>query len=152
PDTGDRWTPNRLGTGYYSEDGLASVDARSAIGEIKQLKMRVRRGASSNSIEGTDRNGSSLITLRDGATQAEEAHVMMAAGFANPMHDDPAAADAARRAAVESGADQPQGFLESMAANWMAYTGGTFKQTALAKGRFKQAMYAQAVKGSEAYV
>jgi hypothetical protein len=43
-----------------------------------------------------------------------------------------------RAAAIRDGALQPQGFKESLAANWLSYEGKSFADTALAQERLRQ--------------
>lgn len=147
------WEEQKLSSRYYHNPGMYGVDSvRGIVAQIKTLGTRIQEGAAGNSVEGTTKGGASIIKLREGASDAEKAHVLMSTGFANRTHDDPAAMDAAREATIEAGADRPRGLVEGMAANLMAYSGKSFKQSAVAKNRFQREMYANAVHGSEAYI
>lgn len=86
------------------------------------------------------------------ATQEQKAMQLASAGYAQTMTDDSEAFDAARQSAIDSGADQPKGFADRIAANWMQYKGSSWRETYRAKRQFQQAMFAEAVQGSQAYV
>ncbi len=92
--------------------------------------------------------------VRFGANSTQEQRMMQiaAAGYANTMTDDSEAFDAARQSAIDSGADQPRGLADRIAGNWMQYKGSSWRETYRAKRQFQQAMFAEAVQGSQAYV
>ena len=147
------WKESPLSSKYFNNSNLFAVDAvRGIVGKIKTLSTRVREGQPANFVEGSTRGGANMISMREGATDAEKAHVMMTAGFADKMGDDSAAADAAKRSAVSAGATRPQGALEGALANYMSYQGQDFGTSAIAKNRMQRAVYAQAVKGSADYI
>lgn len=86
------------------------------------------------------------------ATQEQKAMQIASAGYAQTMTDDAEAFDAARQSAIDSGADQPRGFADRVAANWMQYKGSSWRETYRAKRQFQQAMFSNAVEGAQAYV
>lgn len=86
------------------------------------------------------------------ATQEQKAMQIASAGYAQTMTDDAEAFDAARQSAIDSGADQPRGFADKVAANWMQYKGSSWRETYRAKRQFQQAMFSNAVEGAQAYV
>lgn len=92
--------------------------------------------------------------VRFGANSTQEQRMMQvaAAGYANTMTDDSEAFDAARQSAIDAGADQPRGLADRIAGNWMQYKGSSWRETYRAKRQFQQAMFAEAVQGSQAYV
>ena len=92
--------------------------------------------------------------VRFGANATQEQNLMQiaSAGYAQTMTDDSEAFDAARQSAIDSGADQPRGFADKVAGNWMQYKGSSWRETYRAKRQFQQAMFSEAVNGSQAYV
>lgn len=86
------------------------------------------------------------------ATQEQKAMQIASAGYAQTMTDDAEAFDAARQSAIDSGADQPKGFADRMAGNWLQYKGSSWRETYRAKRQFQQAMFSEAVSGAQAYV
>ncbi len=149
----DRYKEPALTAQRFDQEGLYMVaGVRGPVKDIRDLKLQFRGNQADNSIRGSSRGGASQVNVRKGATPTEVAHALMTVGFANEMTNDPAGADAARQSAIDAGADQPHGLWENMSANWLAYTGSSFKQTATAKQRFGQSLYAQAAKGSSDYI
>ncbi len=96
--------------------------------------------------------GVASVRYGQGATSEQKALMLMTAGYAGVFSQDPAAFDAARQSAIDAGGDQPKGFAQRIAANWMQYSGGSFKSTAIAKNQFQQALMEQATLGAESYV
>ncbi|HIA55221.1 MAG TPA: hypothetical protein EYN91_24580 [Candidatus Melainabacteria bacterium] len=86
------------------------------------------------------------------ATQEQKAMQIASAGYAQTMTDDAEAFDAARQSAIDSGADQPKGFADRVAGNWLQYKGSSWRETYRAKRQFQQAMFSEAVSGAQAYV
>lgn len=137
----------------WNEANLVHVDTRKLLGALTSVNgVGLRPGQAKTSVLGSASHGVQRINIAEGASESELAHGIYAAAFANNVaHDDPAK-DAARKSAIESGASQPRGFMENMAANWLSNTGSSWNKTAIAKERFQQAMFEEAVKGSQAYV
>lgn len=100
-----------------------------------------------------DSNGNvNHIRFGAGATLAQQALQVMSAGYAQTFASDAEAFDAARQSAIEAGEDRPRGMFERAAAGFMAYNGGHFKETAVAKQRFQKSLFRHAALGAEAYV
>lgn len=137
----------------WNEANLVHVDTRKLLGRLTSVDgIGLRPGQAKSSVLGSTAHGVQRINVAEGASESELAHGIYAAAFANNVaHDDPAK-DAARKSALESGANQPRGLLENMSANWLSNTGSSWNKTALSKERFQQAMFEEAVKGSQAYV
>jgi hypothetical protein len=53
---------------------------------------------------------------------------------------------------MKSRSAEPRGLAENLSANWLNASGVSWQGTAIAKERFQQAMFAEAVAGSQAYV
>lgn len=96
--------------------------------------------------------GVAHVRFGEGATSQQKAMQVATAGYAQTMTDDAEAFDAARQSAIDTGADQPRGIADRIAGNWMQYKGSSWKETYRAKRQFQQAMFSQAVQGSQAYV
>jgi hypothetical protein len=96
--------------------------------------------------------GISSVRYGQGATSEQKALMLMTAGYAGVFAQDPVAFDAARQSAIDAGGDQPKGFAQRIAANWLQYSGGSFKSTAIAKNQFQQTLMEQATLGAESYV
>jgi hypothetical protein len=143
----------RYGVKDWDEKYFKYVPARFAIAQLTSLQgLSARYGETDKSyIVGDGRNGTSRMFLGKNASDTEIAHTMMAGAFANSVHD-PQGHEAARQSAIEAGADAPKGLMENVGANWLAYTGSSFKQTGRAKERFGKALYQEAAKGSMDYV
>lgn len=142
----------------YNHAGYKFVQAK-----IAAVNARTYGGTSigfssdgTNKLVGDGRGNLRHMRARKGATPEEVAHLVMAGGFTELLKDDSEAVDAARNAAVASGAvdpdKSPRGLSERIAAGWLGYNGRSFRETALAKQRFSKAMFEQAALGSEAYV
>ena len=96
--------------------------------------------------------GVASVRYGQGATSEQKALMLMTAGYAGVFSQDPAAFDAARQSAIDAGGDQPKGLAQRIASNWMQYSGGSFKSTAIAKNQFQQSLMEQATVGAESYV
>lgn len=96
--------------------------------------------------------GIASVRYGQGATSEQKALMLMTAGYAGIFSQDPVAFDAARQSAIDAGGDQPKGFAQRIAANWLQYSGGSFKSTAIAKNQFQQTLMEQATLGAESYV
>ncbi|MBX9691691.1 MAG: hypothetical protein K2Z81_04850, partial [Cyanobacteria bacterium] len=137
----------------WNESNLIHVDTRKLLGKLTSVNgVGLRVGQSRTSALGSTANGIQRVNIAEGASDSEMAHGIYAAAFANNVAEDDPAKDAARKSAMDAGAHQPTGLLENMAANWLSNTGGSWNKTAISKQRFQQAMFEQAVKGSQAYV
>lgn len=132
-----RWVPPR---------GLA-IDIRTAAGPTMGPSTDGRA-----TIVGNGRGQVNHVRFGANATPEQKAMQLMAAGYAQTFATDSEAFDAAREAAIDANEDGPRGMFERAAAGFMAYNGGSFKQTAVAKQRFQKSLLKHAVLGSEAYV
>ncbi|MBY0357759.1 MAG: NADH dehydrogenase subunit 6 [Candidatus Obscuribacterales bacterium] len=130
---------------------LGNVPARQMVGSVIACETGVMFDENGTSLVGST-NGTSEIRLRKGATGTEMAHAIYSAGYANEIAHNDKARDAARQSVIEAGMNRPQGMMESMAANWLSNTGGSWNRTAMAKQRFQQSMYEQAALGAQAYL
>ncbi len=126
--------------------GLAT-DIRTAQGPTQETSPTGRPN-----IVGNGQGQVNHIRYGANATREQEALQMYVAGYAGALSTDSEAFDAARQSAIAAGEDGPQGALENAAAGFMAFNGGNFRQTALAKQRFNRSLFKHAVLGSEAYV
>ncbi len=137
----------------WNESNLVHVDTRKLLGKLTSVNgVGLRVGQDKTSALGSVSNGIQRVNIAQGATDSEMAHGIYAAAFANNVSTDDPAKDAARTAAEQAGTNQPKGILENMAANWLSNTGSSWNKTAIAKQRFQQSMFEQAVLGSQAYV
>ena len=137
----------------WNESNLIHVDTRKLLGKLTSVDgVGLRVGQKRTSALGSTANGIQRVNIAEGASDSEMAHAIYSAGFANNVSTDDPARDAARKSAMDAGAHQPKGALENMAANWLSNTGSSWNRTAISKQRFQQAMFEQAVKGSQAYV
>jgi hypothetical protein len=132
-----RWVPPRSLT----------VDIRTAAGPT----MGPSTDGKAN-IVGNGKGHVNHVRFAANATPEQKAMQLMAAGYAQTFATDSEAFDAARESAIAANEDGPRGMFERAAAGFMAYNGGTFKQTAVAKQRFQKSLLKHAVLGSEAYV
>jgi len=96
--------------------------------------------------------GVASVRYGQGATSEQKALMLMTAGYAGVFSQDPAAFDAARQSAIDAGGDKPRGMAQQIASNWLQYSGGSFKSTAIAKNQFQQTLMEQATLGAESYV
>lgn len=158
-DTADKQQGNdRFEWGKTSAEGwdsgnLIHVDTRKMLAKMTSADgIGLRVGQSKTSALGSAANGVQRLNIAEGASDSELSHAIYACAFANNVASDDPARDAARKAAVQAGAQQPQGLLENMAANWLGNTGSSWNKTAMSKERFQQAMFGEAVKGSQAFV
>lgn len=126
--------------------GLAT-DIRTAQGPTQETSPTGRPN-----IVGNGKGTVNHIRYGANATREQEAMQMYVAGYAGALNSDSEAYDAARQSALTAGEDGPQGAMENAAAGFMAFSGGNFRQTALAKQRFQRSLFKHAVLGSEAYV
>ncbi len=134
--------------GYkFVQAKIAAVDARTyngnSIGYSDDGK---------NKLVGDGKGNLRHMRARKGASPEEVAHLVLAGGFTELFKDDAEAFDAARQSAIDAGEDAPKSAFERMGAGFLAYSGGTFKQTARAKERFGKSLFKHAALGSEAYV
>jgi hypothetical protein len=137
----------------WNEPNLFAVPYRKIIGQLRKVDgVGIHFDQNATGVMGDARNGATRINIGRGATESEMAHGIMAASYAQEATNDVVGADAARQAAIDGGADRPQGLFESLAANWYSNTGSSFKQTVRAKERFAQQRYTAAAAGSAAYV
>lgn len=138
----------------YQQAGYRWIGPRTIAGNIRLAKDTTLGPSTSGEAELLGNGKGQTFHVRTGRDASEEqiAMQMMTAGYAQYVGSDPVAYDAARSSAMESGAHKPQNWKERMAAGIMTYNGGSWSQTAVAKQRFQQAMYSQAVQGSQAYV
>lgn len=127
---------------------IAAVDARTYNGN----SIGYSAEGEGNKLVGDGRGNLRHMRARQGASPEEVAHLVLAGGFTELFKDDSEAFDAARQSAIDAGEDGPQGMFERMGAGFIAYSGGTFKQTARAKERFGKALFKHAALGSQAYV
>ncbi len=145
----------QLNQAYYKfvQGKIAAVNARTYNGNSIGYSTDGK-----NKLVGDGKGNLRHMRARKGATPEEVAHLVLAGGFTELMKDDAEAHDAARNAAIDSGVLEPErlgrpgGLSERIAAGWIGYNGGSFRETALAKQRFNRAMFEQAATGSEAYV
>ncbi|HEY9792999.1 MAG TPA: hypothetical protein V6D22_21535, partial [Candidatus Obscuribacterales bacterium] len=140
----------------FDQSGLWMVaGARGAVSDVRALKLQVRYGEGKNGrVWGSTRGGYSRIDMPDGAEEnpAQVAGMFAVAGYSQEINNDPAAMDAAREAAVQSGYHKPRGFVQGLAANMNQAFGGTWAKTGLGKAQFQNSMYTAAVQGSESYI
>ena len=137
----------------WNEPNLFAVPYRKIIAQLKKVDgVGIHFDQKETGVMGDARNGATRINVGRGATDSQMAHGIMAASYAQEATNDVVGSDAARQAAIDTGADQPKGLFENLAANWYAATGSSFKQTVRAKERFAQQRYAVAAAGSTAYV
>ncbi|MCA9803584.1 MAG: hypothetical protein KC777_16545, partial [Cyanobacteria bacterium HKST-UBA02] len=138
----------------YQQAGYRWIGPRTIAGNIRLAKDTTLGPSTSGEAEVLGNGKGQTFHVRTGRDASEEqiAMQMMTAGYAQYVGSDPVAYDAARSSAMEAGAHKPQNWKERMAAGIMTYNGGSWSQTAAAKQRFQQAMYSQAVQGSQAYV
>jgi hypothetical protein len=146
---------SQLNQAYYKfvQGKIAAVNARTYNGNSIGFS-----DDGKNKLVGDGKGNLRHMRARKGATPEEVAHLVLAGGFTELMKDDAEAHDAARNAAIEAGVLEPErlgrpgGLSERIAAGWIGYNGGSFRETALAKQRFNRATFEQAATGSEAYV
>lgn len=158
PDAGDKAPKDRFEWGKSTPEGwneanLIHVDTRKLLGQLTSVNgVGLRVGQAKTSALGSAAHGVQRVNIADGASESEMAHAIYSAAFANNVASDDPARDAARKSAIASQGRQPQGLVENMAANWLSNTGSAWNKTAIAKERFQQSMFEEAVKGSQAYV
>jgi hypothetical protein len=88
-----------------------------------------------------------------GMSGEQKALLRMTGGYANALREDPVGTEAARQAAIASGADQPQSLSERIAHNLDTNMGGLGWSGSRAAGvRMEQAMWTESVKGASAYL
>lgn len=150
---GDRFEWGKSTPEGWNEANLIHVDTRKLLGKLQSVDgVGLRVGQGKTSALGSTAHGVQRINVAEGATDSEMAHAIYSAAFANNVATDDPAKDAARKSAIQAGAHQPKGLLENMAANYLSNTGSSWNKTAISKERFQQAMFEEAVKGSQAYV
>lgn len=139
--------------GFWNAARRIHQPVRKMMDELMSKEdMGLRVDQAKTSAVGSPTRGVERINLAQGANSSETAHALYAAGFANTIASDDAASDAARKAAMQAGSHHPRGLLENMAANWLHSTGSSWSRSAMAKERFHQGMFEQALNGSQAYV
>jgi hypothetical protein len=149
----DRFEWGKSNLEGWNEANLIHVDTRKLLGQLTSVNgVGLRTGQGKTSALGSTAHGVQRVNIAEGASDSEMAHAIYSAAFANNVASDDPARDAARQAAVQSGARQPRGLMENMAANWLSNTGSSWNKTAIAKERFQQAMFEAAVQGSQSYV
>jgi hypothetical protein len=129
--------------------------ARAFAADVRQLKRLLTNSFDSQgrpTATGSARGGVTRLGLGAKSNDVQNALQTLAAGYANMYTLDPEAYDALREAAIESGADRPQGIFERMAAGFLAHNGRSFKQTTTAKARFNNALAGLAANESLDYV
>lgn len=137
----------------WDEKNLINVPVRKLIGKLTSVDgVGIRTGQKETGVLGTADHGVQRVNIANGADGAEISRAMYTAAFADQVsHDDPAR-DAARRAAFAAGAHKPQGFKQSLIANWMEANGKSWYSTPWAKENFNRAMFSSAVEGSSAFI
>ncbi len=138
----------------YQQAGYRWIPPRGISGAIR-LAQDVTLGPSTSGepeLIGNAKGQTFHVRHAEGMDPDRLALQMMTAGYSTMVGNDPAAYDAARQSAIDSGADKPKGFAQRMAAGILSYNGGSWAQTANAKQAFQQALYTSAVEGSQAYV
>ncbi len=137
----------------WNEPNLKHVDTRKLIARITAADgVGLTTDATTTSITGSTSNGVKKINVAAGASNSELTQLMYTAAFANNLSTSDAAADAARSAVVKAKGNQPSGLIENLCANWMSNSGTNWNTTSIAKQRFQQEMFQQAVDGSRAYI
>ncbi|MBX9724941.1 MAG: hypothetical protein K2X81_26280 [Candidatus Obscuribacterales bacterium] len=137
----------------WDQAGLVHVDARKMIGALTAIEgVGLSFGHNKSSAIGSLAHGVQRINIAQGANDVEKAHAIYAASFAHNIASDDPAKDAARRAAIQHGNNQPSGIMENICANWLSNTGSSWSTSAIAKERFQQGMFSEAVAGSQAYL
>ena len=137
----------------FDAGNLQHLEARDLLARLTEANgVSLRLEQQDSSIVGSTAHGVQHIHLAAGATEAELAHGIYAASFANNIAIDDSARDAARSAAIEAEHQRPQGLLENLCANWLLAGGSAWSSTSIAKERFQQSMFAEAVSGSQAYI
>jgi hypothetical protein len=137
----------------WDSANLLHVDARKLLSRLTGVEgIGLRLGQPGNSVMGSTSSGVERVNIAEGASAAEMTHGIYAAAFAHNIAGDDPARDAARRAAIRAANQSPRGLLENLCANWLNASGNSWNQTAIAKERFQQSMFEEAISGSLAYV
>jgi len=146
-----RWA--RSSAEGWDSGNLCHVDARKLLARLTSVEgVGLRVGQERNSVLGSAAHGVQRVNIAKDATPAEMANGIYAAAFAHNIATDDPARDAARKAAIKSGGAGPRGLAENLSANWLNASGVSWQSTAIAKERFQQSMFGEAVEGSQAYV
>ncbi|MBI4533775.1 MAG: hypothetical protein HY711_07485, partial [Candidatus Melainabacteria bacterium] len=85
-----------------------------------------------NKLVGDAKGNLRHMRVRKGANPEEIAHLVAAGGFTELFKEDAEAFDAARESAMAAGEAEPKTLGERMAAGWLGYNGGSFRETAVA--------------------
>lgn len=137
----------------WNEANLSHVDTRKLIARLTSVNgVGLSTGTQQTSLIGSTANGVSKINLASGANSHELTQTLYTAAFANNIASSDLAADAARLSVTRAKANQPQGLIENLCANWLGNSGRSWSTTSIAKQRFQQEMFKQAVVGSHAYL
>ncbi len=112
----------------------------------------LRSGGAATSISGNLSNGVRRVTFATNADEQIITQAIYAASFAHFVAEDGIARDAARQAALQSGRLEPSGILELVCANWLDNSGDSFSKTELARQKFQQIVFEEAVIGSQQYL
>lgn len=146
------WRWQSQGARSWDESNLINVPVRKIIGKLTSVDGVGVRGTATSGVIGSAEHGVQRINIAHDADDAEQMRVLYTAAYADMVaHDDPAR-DAARRSAFAAKAHQPQGFKESLIANWMEANGKSWYSTPWAKERFSRGVMSAAVTGAAAYV
>lgn len=137
----------------WNEANLSHVDTRKLIARLTSVNgVGLSTGTQETSLSGSTANGVSKINVASGANSHELTQTLYTAAFANNIASSDLAADAARLSVTRAKANQPQGLIENLCANWLGNSGRSWSTTSIAKQRFQQEMFKQAVVGSHAYL
>jgi len=112
----------------------------------------LRAGGTATSISGNLSHGVKRVTFPADADEQTITQAIYTASFAHCVADDGIARDAACQAAVQSGRLEPNGILEVVCANWLSNSGDSFTETELARQKFQQTVFEQAVIGAQQYL
>lgn len=137
----------------WDEKNLIHVPVRKLIGKLTSVDgVGLRMGERETGILGTADHGVQRVSIAAGANNAEVTRALYTSAFADQVSSDDSARDAARRSAFAAGAHNPQGFKQSLIANWMDANGKSWYSSPWAKENFSRAMFSSAVDGSAAYL
>jgi hypothetical protein len=141
---------SRKSSGVVSALHPATCQFLSRINSSQGLMLR--SGGAATSISGNLSNGVRRVTFATNADEQIITQAIYAASFAHFVAEDGIARDAARQAALQSGRLEPSGILELVCANWLDNSGDSFSKTELARQKFQQIVFEEAVIGSQQYL
>lgn len=137
----------------WDEKNLVHVPVRKLIGKLTSVDgVGLRTGAKETGILGTAEHGVQRVSLASGASDAEVTRALYSAAFTDQVSTDDSARDAARRSAFRAGAHNPQGFKQSLIANWLESNGKSWYSSPWAKENFARAIFSSAAEGSASYL